>query len=59
MDLGQVFKELYPKFKGYAYTLVKDSSLADDLVMEVFRKLLERTETIPADVNIEAYVIRL
>jgi len=49
---------MYPKFRGYAYSLIKDHSSADDLVMEVFKKLIERHESIPADVNIEAYVIR-
>ena len=58
MNIGLVFKDLYPKFKGYAYSLIKSDSLADDLVMEVFKKLIERKESIPDDINVEAYIIR-
>ena len=58
MDIGQVFMDSYPKFKRYAYSLIKDAASADDLIMEVFKKLLERQDSIPVDVNIEAYVMR-
>ena len=58
MNIGLVFKDRYPKFKGYAYSLTKSDSSAEDLVMEVFTKLIERKESIPEDVNVEAYIIK-
>lgn len=58
MDIKSLFKESYPKFSRYAYTLTKDYSSAEDLVMDVFKKLIEREKSIPKDVNIEAYTMR-
>ena len=47
MDIGQVFKDSYPKFKRYAYSLAKGDASADDLIMEVFKKK-DALEKLPA-----------
>ena len=58
MNFKQIFKEMYPKFRAYAYSKVGDLSSADDLVMEVFKKLIEGADSIPSGVNVEAYFMR-
>jgi|APSaa5957512535_1039671.scaffolds.fasta_scaffold294394_2 RNA polymerase sigma factor (sigma-70 family) len=58
MGLGQIFKEQYPKFKAYAFSLVRDHSSAEDIVMEVFKKLIERQNDLSTVMNIEAYIMR-
>jgi RNA polymerase sigma-70 factor, ECF subfamily len=58
VEIKSLFKESYPKFYRYAYSLTKDKSSAEDLVMDVFQKLIEREKSIPKDVNIEAYTMR-
>ena len=58
MDFKAIFKASYPKFRAYAYTLTQDISKAEDLVMEVIRKLIERQDSTPEGVNPESYIIR-
>ena len=58
MEIKIIFKQSYPKFRAYAYTFTEDYSSAEDLVMEVFKKLIERKEVLPSDINPEAYIIR-
>jgi len=58
MDFSSIFKVSYPKFRAYAYTLTQDISKAEDLVMEVIRKLIEKQSSAPKDVNPESYIIR-
>lgn len=58
MKLGAELIAIYPKMIRYATSLVHDKSRAEDLVMEVITRLLERQEKIPAETNIESYAMR-
>ena len=45
------------KLKGFAITLCRDESEAEDLVSDVVKKLLERASEINDDIHLEAYAI--
>lgn len=57
MITEKIFKEIQPKLLRYAISLTKQKATGDDLVLEVVTKILE-ADSLPADLNIEAYAIR-
>ena len=58
MELGDKLVTLYPKLLGYALSLTRNKVLAEDLVMDVITRLLERADQFEDDMNIESYAIR-
>jgi RNA polymerase sigma-70 factor (ECF subfamily) len=58
MDLSEKLIELYPKMERYARSLVDHKDKAEDLVMEVITRLLERASSLSDQVNVEAYAMR-
>ena len=58
MNLGDTLVKLYPKLLRYALSLTRKKDLAEDLVMDVVTRLLERADQIDDDINIESYAIR-
>ena len=58
MELGDKLVKLYPKLLRYGLSLTRNKELAEDLVMDVITRLLERADQIDDDMNIESYAIR-
>ena len=58
MDLGIFFDDKYPIFERYALVLSKNRMTAEDIVMDVFRTLVERPELLVPIKNVEAYVMQ-
>lgn len=52
------FKTSFPKYRSYAYALTKNIADAEDIVLEVCRRLIEKNDKIPTDVNLESYIFR-
>lgn len=57
-----VFEELFSRFYSplcrFAFRLVNDREVAEDLVQEVFVKYWQRSEFLPPDVNPKAYLFQ-
>ena len=58
MELGDKLVKLYPKLLRYALSLTRNKDLAEDLVMDVVTRLLERADPFNDGANIESYAIR-
>ena len=58
MELGDTLVKLYPKLLRYALSLTRNKESAEDLVMDVVTRLLERADQFEDDMNIESYAIR-
>ena len=58
MELGDTLVKLYPKLLRYALSLTRNKETAEDLVMDVVTRLLERADQFEDDMNIESYAIR-
>ena len=58
MDLGETLVALYPKMLRYAISLTRNKDTAEDLVMDVISKLLEKGDELGDDINVESYAIR-
>ncbi len=54
----KVFKEHFKKLHAYAYTIVKDTIAAEEMVQNVFCKLWERKEHIQVTQSVAAYLYR-
>jgi RNA polymerase sigma-70 factor (ECF subfamily) len=57
MITSEIFTELWPKLRRFALSKTNDTQLAEDLVMDVITKILEKRSQLPDDLNIEAYAI--
>ena len=57
MITSEIFTELWPKLRRFALSKTHDTELAEDLVMDVITKILEKRSQLPDDLNIEAYAI--
>lgn len=58
MDIREIeilFKD--PSIHKFAVSLCRDNSLAEDLVMDVVTRLIEKAEKLPDDLNLKAYAI--
>lgn len=53
-----LFHTCYEKLHRYAYTLVKDSEEANDIVQTVFARLWEKRETVVFEEDIKGYLYR-
>lgn len=58
MNLGNELVKAYPKLLRYALSLTRKKDLAEDLVMDVITRLLERQDRFDDDVNVESYAMR-
>ncbi|MEO8764422.1 MAG: RNA polymerase sigma-70 factor [Ginsengibacter sp.] len=54
----QVFKTHFKSLHAYAFTIVKDDMLAEELVQNIFFKLWERSEKLTISGSIAAYLYR-
>jgi RNA polymerase sigma-70 factor, ECF subfamily len=54
----KVFKRYYKALHAYAYTIVKDEAVADDMVQQVFYRLWNSSEKINIQSSIAAYLYR-
>ena len=54
----QVFKTHFKSLHAYAFTILKDSDEAEEVVQQVFFKLWERSETLSIDGPVAAYLYR-
>jgi len=54
----QVFKTHFKNLHAYAYTIVRDEMLAEELVQNIFYKLWERPEKLSISGSIAAYLYR-
>lgn len=51
-----LFKKLYAPLCRQSFRLVREKSVAEDLVQDVFLKFWNRKESLPENLNIEAYL---
>lgn len=54
----QVFKSNFKSLHAYAFTIVKDEMMAEEMVQNVFYKIWERTEQLSINSSIKAYLYR-
>lgn len=54
----QVFKAYFKRLHSYAFTILKDEAVAEEMVQQVFFKLWERTETLSIAGSVAGYLYR-
>jgi RNA polymerase sigma-70 factor (ECF subfamily) len=54
----QVFKDHFKSLHAYAYTIIKDDIMAEEMVQNVFFKLWEKKENIQVQQSLAAYLYR-
>jgi RNA polymerase sigma-70 factor (ECF subfamily) len=57
-ELEQLFKTHFAGLYAYAYTILRDSHLAEEIVQEVFVRLYERAQHIRIKTSLESYLYR-
>jgi RNA polymerase sigma-70 factor (ECF subfamily) len=57
-ELDNLYMDYYPPLKRYAFTMVDDSGTAEEMVQQVFFKVLERKEPIEIHTSVKAYLYR-
>ncbi|WP_426584141.1 RNA polymerase sigma-70 factor [Mucilaginibacter sp. R-33] len=57
-EFDRVYLEHYAALHHYAYTLLEDSAHADEIVQDVFLKILERNGPISIHTSLKAYLYR-
>jgi RNA polymerase sigma-70 factor (ECF subfamily) len=57
-EFQTLFKTHFKGLHAYAYTILRDSHLAEEIVQEVFVKLFERAERINIETSLESYLYR-
>ncbi|MCC6370011.1 MAG: RNA polymerase sigma-70 factor [Bacteroidia bacterium] len=58
MQIEQLFKQHYARLCSTAYRLVNNQEVAEDIVQELFLKLLDRAESIQIKTTEEGYLVR-
>ncbi len=56
--LNRIYLELYAGLHRYAFTFVQDAALAEEMVHQVFLKLLERQTPIMIHTSVKSYLYR-
>ncbi len=56
--LNRIYLELYAGLHRYAFTFVQDAALAEEMVHQVFLKLLERSTPLVIHTSIKSYLYR-
>ncbi|HTN45272.1 MAG TPA: RNA polymerase sigma-70 factor [Flavipsychrobacter sp.] len=54
----QVFKSHFRRLHAYAYTLLSDQAMAEEMVQNVFCKLWEKNKELIVEISITAYLYR-
>ncbi len=54
----QVFKTHFKNLHGYAFSIIKDDSLAEETVQNVFYKIWEKRTELNIDITLKAYLYR-
>ena len=54
-----VFETYYPRLLRFANTYVDDRFEAENIVQDVFLKLWEKRASLPADINMQAYLLTM
>lgn len=54
----QIYLDHYPALFRYAYTMVNESSTAEELIHNIFLKLLEKNEPLRVHTSLKAYLYR-
>jgi RNA polymerase sigma-70 factor (ECF subfamily) len=54
----QIYLENFPALHRYAYSILSDRELAEEMVHQVFLKILERKEPIKVHTSLKAYLFR-
>ena len=57
-DFDQIYLDHYAALHHYALTLLNDSALADEMVQDVFLKILEKQAPIAIHTSLKAYLYR-
>ena len=57
-DFDEIYLLHYPALSRYANTIVKDDVIAEDMVHNVFLKLLENVDSLIRSTNLKAYLYR-
>jgi len=55
---GQVYKTHFKNLYAYAFSILKNEVAAEEMVQNVFLKIWEKREQLPADIPLRAYVYR-
>lgn len=55
---NQIYIDNFPALHRYAYTIINDGQLAEEMVHQVFLKILERKEDIKVHTSVKAYLFR-
>lgn len=58
MELSERLIKLYPRLLRYGLSLTRDKNEAEDLVMDIITKLLEKSDELSETINLEGYAIR-
>ena len=59
MDFREDLVEIYPKLLRFAMARTRDGDLAEELVLETCKRVLERETSLESDVNLTAYCITI
>ncbi|RZJ88383.1 MAG: RNA polymerase sigma-70 factor [Chryseobacterium sp.] len=57
-NFDQVYLDNFPVLHRYAYTLIGDSEIAEEMVHQVFLKILERKVPVDVHTSLKAYLLR-
>jgi RNA polymerase sigma-70 factor (ECF subfamily) len=57
-DFDRIYLEHYVVLHHYAFTMLDDTALADEMIQDVFLKILERQEPIAIHTSLKAYLYR-
>lgn len=57
-ELDQIYLEHYPGLFRYAYTILHESSAAEEIIHNIFLKLLERNQPLRVHTSLKAYLYR-
>jgi RNA polymerase sigma-70 factor, ECF subfamily len=58
MEFEQLFRKFYQQLCRYAFTILKDTDAAEEVVQEVFLKIWERRDNIEFTVSVKSYLYR-
>jgi RNA polymerase sigma-70 factor (ECF subfamily) len=57
-DFDQIYLDHYAALHHYAFTIVNDSAVADEMIQDVFLKILEKRESVTIHTSLKAYLYR-
>lgn len=57
-DWDKIYLDNYPALYNYAFTIVNNATLAEEMIHQVFLKILERNEPVTIHTSLKAYLYR-